>query len=718
MGGGILSGVFWGGLVSAAGLVMLSLLAPLPQEAPGRAAVPTLAVPESAPDPVPDLSDARGPVVRAVPELQAPAAQSSQPSAPEPKTAAVGTTASAPVPDAATDRQTVAETAQNQPATEVSVPAGSEFRRERPDTAPALPLTDRAPVKRLVEAPQPSSPSAIPSTDTAPLASPQTTGTSVAALANPPAQSAGPKFLAVSTDDVLPAPQPTEPQVAAGDRLPQTDLNTPTPPSTQVQVETSTLKGTAPAASPAAIAQPSAPTIASGVPSETPSALSAGTVLNAGSGEAVLRVSPGRVVGTDVSAGADTAPATVGVVVAADSAAATRETVTAPVAAAEDTEQSPVATASPTVDAGTVMANDAPATEVADVAAADLTTPSTTDQIVAGTDGDAAPATAPDAIVSTPSNGADAIAAGETTDQATQAEGDVAQIRLDADKEVVVGQVIPPVVSDRSPSADRIGVRVGTFTDRQTAATNTPAVAVTQAETPAATANQASLDALTRNAAVFDASADRPLFSVILVDVGAEGLDQETLTTFTFPVTFAVDPTNPDAADVAKRYRAAGFEVLILAAGIPDGATPQDIEVTLGSYLRQIPEAIGVIDLKTGGFATSQSLTQQAVSVLKEDGHGLVLYEGGLNRAKQIADRENLFAGLAFRRLDDGGESGSTIRRYLDRAAFKAGQDGAVIMVGRSLPNTVTALFEWALTNRAGQVAMAPVSAVLRAVNG
>jgi polysaccharide deacetylase 2 family uncharacterized protein YibQ len=715
MGGGILSGIFWGGLVSAAVMVTLSLLAPLPQDAPDRAAVPTLAVPESAPDKVPDLSEARGPAERPAPAISAaPAPAATQDTLPSQDAPAQVDTASAPVPDTQGANETP-----NEPTTEVSVPAGSEFRRERPDTAPALPLTDRAPVKRLVEAPQPASPSAIPTTDTAPLPTPVTAGESVTALVDPPEQSPGPKFLAAPQDDVLPTPQPTEPQISGGDSLPQTDLETPAPPSAQVEVETSTLTGTAPAASPASIAQPDAPKIASGVTSETSSALSTGTALNAGSGESLLRVAPGRVVGTEVTpdAGSAAAPsAEVEPVVTASAASAAPQITPTAAATAEDTAQPTPEATSPTVAADTVVARDDTAASVADVATPDATASAAqaADQAVTATDAETTSAAAPESVSSAAAGAP--LSAGQTTDQATQAEGDVAQTRADTDKEVVVGQVIPPVVSDRSPSADGIGVRVGTFTDRQAAAS---AAAAVEAETVTPEAEpateQARLDALTRNAAVFEPTGDMPLFSVILIDVGSEGLDRDTLMTFTFPVTFAVDPTDPDAANTAKQYRAAGFEVLILANGIPDGATPQDIEVTLGSYLRQIPEAIGVLDLSSGGFATSQSLTQQAVSVLKEDGHGLILYEGGLNRAKQIADRAELSAGLAFRRLDDDGETGTTIRRYLDRAAFKAGQDGSVIMVGRSLPDTVTALFEWALTNRAGQVAMAPASAVLRA---
>jgi polysaccharide deacetylase 2 family uncharacterized protein YibQ len=53
------------------------------------------------------------------------------------------------------------------------------------------------------------------------------------------------------------------------------------------------------------------------------------------------------------------------------------------------------------------------------------------------------------------------------------------------------------------------------------------------------------------------------------------------------------------------------------------------------------------------------------------------------------------------------------IRRYLDRAAFKAAQEGRVVVVGRTRPETVAALLEWTVEGRAATVALAPLTAAL-----
>ena len=54
------------------------------------------------------------------------------------------------------------------------------------------------------------------------------------------------------------------------------------------------------------------------------------------------------------------------------------------------------------------------------------------------------------------------------------------------------------------------------------------------------------------------------------------------------------------------------------------------------------------------------------------------------------------------------------MRRFLDQAAFKARQEGAVVMMGRLRADTVSALLLWGLQDRATSVAMVPISVVLR----
>ena len=217
-----------------------------------------------------------------------------------------------------------------------------------------------------------------------------------------------------------------------------------------------------------------------------------------------------------------------------------------------------------------------------------------------------------------------------------------------------------------------------------------------------------------RYARPFENAAGKPLFSIVLIDTGGPLLDREALAAMPFPVTFVLDPTQAGADLAASIYREAGQEVAMLATGLPKGATAADIEVSFAAHAAALPEAVAVLDPETGGFQGDRPLSTLVVPVVKGQGRGLLSWDRGLNAAAQVAQREGLRSGVIFRRLDGEGEPKAQIRRYLDRAAFKAAQDGRVIVAGETRPDTVAALLEWAVEGRAATVALAPLSAALR----
>jgi len=206
----------------------------------------------------------------------------------------------------------------------------------------------------------------------------------------------------------------------------------------------------------------------------------------------------------------------------------------------------------------------------------------------------------------------------------------------------------------------------------------------------------------------------KPLFVILLHDVGSAGMSREELAKLPFPVSFVVDPLATDAKDASATYRAAGQEVLTLANGIPDGATAMDLETTFGTLTQILPESVAVIDQDIGGFQDKRPLATLVLPVILGEGRGLVTYDRGLNAADQIARREGVPAAVIFRRLDGEGESKQTIRRYLDRAAFKAAQEGAVVVIGDTRADTVAAILEWTVEGRAATVTLAPVTAVMK----
>jgi len=221
------------------------------------------------------------------------------------------------------------------------------------------------------------------------------------------------------------------------------------------------------------------------------------------------------------------------------------------------------------------------------------------------------------------------------------------------------------------------------------------------------------LPAIEAYAAPFDADETRPLMAVILIDDPSFPLGRDALTRFDFPVTFAIDPSRPDAAEAAAQYRAAGFEVVLLAEGFDTTGDEAGAAALLRAGFEVLPEAVAVLDSASAPIQSNRPVLESVVAVLAETGHGLIAYPRGLNVAEQTATRATVPAETLFREIDQERERATVITRYLDRAAFAAGQEGRVIVVGHTYSDTVTALFSWALGSRSENVALAPVSAVL-----
>ncbi|GAA5068586.1 divergent polysaccharide deacetylase family protein [Roseibacterium beibuensis] len=225
---------------------------------------------------------------------------------------------------------------------------------------------------------------------------------------------------------------------------------------------------------------------------------------------------------------------------------------------------------------------------------------------------------------------------------------------------------------------------------------------------------EAATGALAAYSVPFDSSETRPLIAVILIDDPEAGLDIPTLTRFSFPVAFAIDPLRPDAAMRAAAFREAGFEVLMLGTAVPADATAQDAEVALSAASEAVPEAIAILDTPDNRIQSNRPALDAVVGRAGAAGQGLLAFPRGLNAAEQSALRVDVPAATLFRLLDDENQRATVITRYLGRAEFAAQQEGAVVVAGRTRPDTVTALFSWALSGRDEGVAVAPVSEVLR----
>lgn len=268
----------------------------------------------------------------------------------------------------------------------------------------------------------------------------------------------------------------------------------------------------------------------------------------------------------------------------------------------------------------------------------------------------------------------------------------------------------------------------GVTTGRLPSMTDTPATPEADAETPAAIAPEeaeqtdATDDAeledtrppLERFATEFDNPEGKPLMSIVLIDDGDSAVGLEALSGFPYPLSFALDPGWPGAAEAARRYREAGFETLAMAY-LPPGASPADTEVAMQAQMTAVPNAVAVFEAPDANLQSNRDASEQLASILAASGHGLVMYPQGLNTAQKLIAKEGVPSATLFRDFDASGQDATVIRRFLDQAAFKASRDeGGVIMVGRLRPDTISALLLWGLQDRASSVALAPVSAILR----
>jgi len=204
---------------------------------------------------------------------------------------------------------------------------------------------------------------------------------------------------------------------------------------------------------------------------------------------------------------------------------------------------------------------------------------------------------------------------------------------------------------------------------------------------------------------------DRPLMSIILIDTGEFNIGPEALTSFPYPISFAIDPLRDDALEAAERYRSEGFELLIVA-DLPESGDASLVDVALVPTIDSIPGAVGILEGTNGGLQGNMELAESVLKMVEDTGNGLVLRPKGLNAAQQQADGRDLPVETMFRDFDASGQNASVIRRFLDQAAFKARQEGSVIMVGRLRPATISALLLWGLQDRASSVALTPITTI------
>lgn len=289
----------------------------------------------------------------------------------------------------------------------------------------------------------------------------------------------------------------------------------------------------------------------------------------------------------------------------------------------------------------------------------------------------------------------------------------------------------PPQVEDAPEDADQpetvaegrptIGAPAAITSERDTGVTvNRLPTALSPAQPDNAAEATEPQSAIKRFGQPFANPDDKPLMSVLLIDQGSDLEGGEVgiaaLRSFPYPVSVAVDMSLPDASERMGIYRDEGFEVLAMV-DLPEGAQATDAETTLGVAFDRMPEVVGVLEGPEAGLQPDRTVADQVTAILRQGGYGLVTQDKGLNTMPKLALKEGVPAAPIFRDFDSKDQTPTVIRRFLDQAAFKAGIEGSVIMLGRMRPETISALLVWGLQDRASQVALAPISAVLLAAD-
>nr|WP_255553688.1 divergent polysaccharide deacetylase family protein [Maritimibacter sp. DP1N21-5] len=200
--------------------------------------------------------------------------------------------------------------------------------------------------------------------------------------------------------------------------------------------------------------------------------------------------------------------------------------------------------------------------------------------------------------------------------------------------------------------------------------------------------------------------------AVVLIDSGPERAEVGDVALMPFPLSVAVDASQPDVETAIDFYRANNAEVVLIVP-FPPGATATDVDVTMQAYEPLLDRVVAIMVPESVGFQNAGEAATQLATVLGEKGLGLLTYPEGLNTGHKTAVSAGVPATLVFRDLDAEGQSPDVIRRFLDNVAFRARNEEGTVAVARVRPDSLQALLEWSLGNRAQTVNFAPLSALL-----
>ncbi len=303
--------------------------------------------------------------------------------------------------------------------------------------------------------------------------------------------------------------------------------------------------------------------------------------------------------------------------------------------------------------------------------------------------------------------------------QETSAPTDVASSDTDltSDESNEASSVEPAGINGPRPVVVNIGDRGAIATALPTGSSrikvNRPGTALAvepevQEEVPVTPQDAAPIEAF---AASFENPDALPLLSIVLTDDPNGDVAPDELAALPFAATVVLEPTTPNVTERMAAYRGAGIEVAFSIAA-PVGATASDLAVALEAGLFNVPQAVALVDL-AGVAARNRALSDYILQIASDEGRGVVFSGRALGSGLRTAQSAGVQPAQIYRALETAQQDARVIGRFLDQAAFKARQDGYVVLSGQLNRQTLDALKDFEASARGAQVALAPISAVL-----
>ncbi len=232
-----------------------------------------------------------------------------------------------------------------------------------------------------------------------------------------------------------------------------------------------------------------------------------------------------------------------------------------------------------------------------------------------------------------------------------------------------------------------------------------------------------------RNAVPVAVSDDRPMIAVVLDDLGLNRRGTRAAMALPGPLTLAFMTYAEGLADMARKSRANGHELMLHVPMEPENLTEnnpgpnvlttgldsQEIARRLDWGLDRFDGFVGINNHMGSRFTSDLAGMQVVMKALKSRG---LLFLDSMTSGKSVGAVAAAAAGVPFATrdifLDNTPTQAATIWVQLSRLEALARRQGYAVAIGHPHDNTVKVLSEWLRTLEARGFQLVPVSSIVR----